>query len=169
MTTAPRLDGRVALITGTGGGQGRAAALHFAGQGALIVGCDLDAESAEETAAAVKATGGQMTTNAPVDLGDSAAARAWVERAAAAHGRIDIVYNNASATRFGPVDMLSDDDWRFTMRNEIDLVFHVTRAAWPHLAERGGVIINVASWPDTSGAERSRCSRTRRPRARSSP
>ncbi|WP_432199079.1 SDR family NAD(P)-dependent oxidoreductase [Streptomyces sp. bgisy027] len=139
------LEGRVALITGTGGGMGRAAALRFAKEGAVIVGCDLNSEANEETAAAVKTAGGRMSAAAPVDLGDSHAARAWVEQATAEHGRIDIVYNNASAARFGPVGTLSEEDWHFTVRNEIDLVFYVTQAAWPYLTERGGVVINIAS------------------------
>ncbi|MGX1675502.1 SDR family NAD(P)-dependent oxidoreductase [Streptomyces sp. NPDC055400] len=140
-----RLEGRVALITGTGGGMGRAAALRFAEDGAVVVGCDLNVEANDETATTVRAAGGRMTTAAPVDLGDSTAARTWVEQAVAEHGRLDIVYNNASAARFGPVGAIPLDDWHFTVRNELDLVFHVTQAAWPHLTERGGVVINIAS------------------------
>lgn len=124
---------------------GRAAALRFAAAGAVVVGCDVDEESHKQTVAEVEAAGGVIDGQAPVDLGDSAEATAWVERAAREHGRIDVVYNNASAARFAPVASMSDEDWRFTIRNELDLVFYVTRAAWPHLAERGGVIINVAS------------------------
>ncbi|KKD06653.1 SDR family NAD(P)-dependent oxidoreductase [Streptomyces sp. WM6386] len=140
-----RLEGRVALITGTGGGMGRAAALRFAEEGAVIVGCDLNLEANEETAAAVKAADGRMSAAAPVDLGDSAAARTWVEQAAEEHGGIDIVYNNASAARFGPVGTLPEEDWHFTVRNEVDLVFYVTQSAWPYLTQRGGVVINIAS------------------------
>ncbi|MCK9563832.1 MAG: SDR family oxidoreductase, partial [Bacteroidales bacterium] len=65
--------------------------------------------------------------------------------AAQRHGRIDVVYNNASAARFAPFGELNVEDWRFTMRNEADLVFHVCRFAWPYLIRRGGVIINTAS------------------------
>jgi meso-butanediol dehydrogenase / (S,S)-butanediol dehydrogenase / diacetyl reductase len=139
------LQDKVVLITGTGGGQGREAALRFAAAGAVVVGCDIDEEANKRTVAEVEAAGGVMDGQAPVDLGDSAEATAWVERAAREHGRVDVVYNNASAARFGPVASLSDEDWHFTIRNELDLVFYVTRAAWPHLAQRGGVIINVAS------------------------
>ncbi len=67
---AERLAGKVALITGTAGGQGRAAALLFEREGARIVGCDLKPEEAEETVAMVHALGGEMTSMAPVDLGD---------------------------------------------------------------------------------------------------
>ena len=138
-------DGRVALITGTGGGQGRAAALRFADQGASVVGCDLKVEGNRQTVAMVKRAGGEMTGMEPVDLGDPDEAREWVEAAAAVYGRIDIVYNNAAFARAGTIDQFSVEDWRFTVRNELDLVFYVSKFAWPYLAERGGVIINTAS------------------------
>jgi NAD(P)-dependent dehydrogenase (short-subunit alcohol dehydrogenase family) len=140
-----RLDGRVALITGTGGGQGRAAAIRFAQEGALVIGCDLFEEGNDETVEMVRAAGGSMTGMAPVDLGDPEVARAWVEEAAALHGRIDVVYNNASAPAYVAMPDASIENWRSTMRNELDLVFYVTKFAWPYLAKHGGVIINTAS------------------------
>lgn len=140
-----RLEGKVALITGTGGGQGQAAAIRFAQEGALVIGCDLYEEGNRETVAAVEAAGGSMTGMAPVDLSEPDGAKAWVDEAAAVHGRIDIVYNNASSPKFVPMPDLSVDDWQYTIRNELDLVFYVTKFAWPYLAERGGVIINTAS------------------------
>jgi len=141
-----RFDDKVVLITGTGGGQGRVAAQRFAQEGAIVVGCDVKEEGNAETIELVRAAGGRMSGTAPVDLGDSAAASAWVQAAADEHGRVDVVYNNASAARFVPVDQMSDEDWHFTIRNELDLVFFVTRAAWPHLvAAGGGVIVNTGS------------------------
>ena len=140
-----RLEGKVALITGTGGGQGRAAAVKFAEEGALVIGCDLFEEGNRETVATVEAAGGTMTGMAPVDLSDPGAAQAWVEEAAAVHGRIDVVYNNASSPRFVLMPEMSVEDWQYGIRNELDLVFYVTKFAWPYLAERGGVIINTAS------------------------
>jgi NAD(P)-dependent dehydrogenase (short-subunit alcohol dehydrogenase family) len=79
------------------------------------------------------------------DLADAAQAQAWIKDVMAEHGRIDIVYNNASAARFGSIPDFSVEDWRYTLRNELDLVFYVTKFAWPHLAVRGGVILNTAS------------------------
>ncbi|WP_405952891.1 SDR family oxidoreductase [Streptomyces prunicolor] len=140
-----RLDGKVALITGTGGGQGRAAAIRFAQEGALVVGCDLFEEGNQETVEAVKEAGGVMTGMAPVNLSDPQVAQAWVEEAAAVHGRIDVLYNNASSPKFVPMPDLSVEDWQYTIHNELDLVFYVTKFAWPYLAQRGGVIINTAS------------------------
>lgn len=150
-----RFDGQVVLITGTGGGQGRVAALRFAREGATVVGCDVDAASHGETRRLLSAEGLELHGAAPVDLGDPEQARRWVDDAAAAHGRVDVLYNNASAARFGPVGELSIDDWRFTMRNEIDLVFFTTKYAWPHLSVRGGVVLNVSSvaaWAGTKAA-----------------
>ena len=141
-----RLEGKVALITGTAGGQGRAAALLFAREGASVVGCDLDAAGAAETLEMVRRQGGRMASMAPVDLSDEAQAKSWVDEAAAAYGGIDILYNNAATARLGPLDVLPVDAWRFTLRNDLDPVFLVTRAAWPHLVARGGgSIVNTAS------------------------
>ncbi|MCW2608246.1 MAG: putative short chain dehydrogenase [Frankiales bacterium] len=142
---AGRFDGKVVVITGTGGGQGRAAAVAFAVEGAKVVGCDVKEEGNAETVQLVEAAGGSMTGMAPVDLGDPVEAQRWVDAAYAAYGRIDVLYNNASACRFGGIAALSVEDWQFTMRNEIDLVFYVTKAAWPYLSERGGVVLNTAS------------------------
>ncbi len=146
-----RLEGKVALISGTGGGQGRAAALRFAADGAIVVGCDVSGAADAETARLVTEAGGTMTTMV-CDLGDPAEAQAWIDRAVSDHSRIDVVYNNASAARFGSIADLSIEDWRFTIRNELDLVFLTTKFAWPHLAKRGGAIVNVASTAGWQGS-----------------
>lgn len=151
-----RLSGKIALISGTGGGQGRAAALRFAAEGAVVVGCDVCADGQEETIALVREAGGQMSgARGKVDLATSAGADSWVAAALAQHGRIDILYNNASAARFAPIERMTDEDWHFTLRNELDIVFFPTRAAWPHLTRPGGVVINVGStagWAGSPGA-----------------
>ena len=142
-----KLDGKVALITGVGGGQGREAAIKFAAEGAIVVGCDIDSQSAADTLEAVDEAGltADITTT-EIDLGDPEQSRRWVEDAAERHGRIDVVYNNGSAAKIGSIAELSVEDWRFTIRNELDLVFFVTKYAWPVLVRSGGgVIINVAS------------------------
>lgn len=141
-----RLNGKVALITGTGGEQGRAAALLFAKEGARVVGCDVNKDAASQTLTMVCDAGGEMVSMAPVDLSIESDAARWVEKGAAAFGGIDVLYNNASAPRFGLLDSMPVEDWHFTMRNELDIVYFVTRAAWPHLVARGGgSIISTAS------------------------
>jgi meso-butanediol dehydrogenase / (S,S)-butanediol dehydrogenase / diacetyl reductase len=140
-----RLDGKVTFITGTGGQQGRAAALLFAGEGAKVVGCDLNAETSKETTKMVTDAGGEMVSMDPVDLADAASVDAWIELGLDAYGKMDVLYNNASAARMSPIDVMPFDDWAFTIRNELDLIFVTTKAAWPHLVESHGVIINTAS------------------------
>jgi NAD(P)-dependent dehydrogenase (short-subunit alcohol dehydrogenase family) len=148
-----RLDGKVALITGTAGGQGAAAARLFAAEGAVVVGCDLDESRAQAVGEEIASAGGAITVDAPVDLGDPDAAAAWVDRAAARAGGFDILYNNASAPWVGPFAEMTFENWRFTQRNELDLIFTVTHAAWRHLIARGGgVIINTASVSGHRGA-----------------
>jgi meso-butanediol dehydrogenase / (S,S)-butanediol dehydrogenase / diacetyl reductase len=148
-----RLAGKVALVTGTAGGIGRATAQILAREGAAVVGCDLNREGAAETGRLVAEAGGTMTSMAPVDLASEAGANAWVTEAAAAYGGVDILVNNASAIRFGPITELSAEDWSFTIRHELDIVFFVTRAVWPHLVARGGgSIVNIASITATRGA-----------------
>lgn len=149
-----RLAGKIALITGIGGGMGRGAALRFSAEGARVIGCDMDAATAAETERLAREAGGTVTVFAPVDLGDAAQAAAWVEAAIAVHGSADILYNNASSPRFGAVEELSIEDWDHTMRNELDLVFYATKAIWPHFVARGfGVVLNVGSIAGIRGVE----------------
>jgi meso-butanediol dehydrogenase / (S,S)-butanediol dehydrogenase / diacetyl reductase len=148
-----RLDGKVALISGTGRGMGRTAALEFAREGARVVGCDLAVEAAEETVAMVRDAGGEMVSLAPVDLSVQPGADAWVQLALDTWGSVDVLYNNASAVRHGRIADMPIDDWYFTIQNELHLVFHCTRAAWPHLVATQGCILNVASIAASHGVD----------------
>jgi len=149
-----RLDGKVALITGTARGQGRAAALLFAAEGAHVVGTDLDPAGAAETVARVRDRGGDMiTSDGPVDLTDEHAVTSWIGVAGARHGRIDVLYNNAGATRFSPLEDTSFDDWSFVLRNELDLVFLACKHAWPLLRASGAAsVLLVGSTAGITGS-----------------
>lgn len=149
-----RLDGKVALITGVGGGMGVEAARMFCAEGAKVVGCDLSEDGASATQDAVRAEGGGITVMGGVDLGDAEQARQWVDDAAETYGGFDILYNNASTQRFAGIEDMSVEDWDYTMRNELNLVFYTVKAAWPHLKKRGGgCIINVGSIAGLRGVE----------------
>jgi len=141
------LDGKIALITGTGGGQGRAAAMLFARDGAIVCGCDIDERAALQTVAELRAAGYTMWSRQPVDLAQPEEAAAWVDAAASKFGRIDILYNNAGAV--GPGTYFKDltvEDWRRATSNMLDVVFYPTRYAWPELIATGaGVIVNTAA------------------------
>jgi meso-butanediol dehydrogenase/(S,S)-butanediol dehydrogenase/diacetyl reductase len=148
-----RLAGKAVLVTGTGGGIGRATAMVCAREGAHVVGCDLHEGSSQETVDLVRAAGGRMDAIAPVDLSTEDGARRWVDEAAELAGGVDVLVNNASAIRFGAIDAMSYEDWSFTIRNELDIVFLVVRAAWPHLVARhGGSIVNIGSISGSRGA-----------------
>lgn len=148
------LDGRVALITGTAGGIGRASALAFAAHGARVVGCDVQRAADLETVRLVRAAGGEMESLAPVDLSQPEGAEDWARRAVDVYGGVDILFNNASAQWVGPFEEMTPDDWYFTITHELHLVYLCTRAVWPHLISRGGgVVLNVASVSATRGAQ----------------
>jgi meso-butanediol dehydrogenase/(S,S)-butanediol dehydrogenase/diacetyl reductase len=104
MSAEGRLSGKVALISGTGGGQGRVAALMFTREGARVVGCDVDEAAAAETQRLVAEAGGEYVSLAPLDLSERAGADSWVGAAKEAFGGVDILYNNASrgSGRSGP-------------------------------------------------------------------
>jgi NAD(P)-dependent dehydrogenase (short-subunit alcohol dehydrogenase family) len=142
---AGRLDGKVCLITGTGGAMGSATALTFAREGALVVGCDVAVEPAEQTLKAVKAAGGQMVSLQPCILSGPADCKRFVDFAVGEFGRIDVLFNLAGRSHFGLVENVSDEDWDAARRDEVDLIFYVTRAAWPHLIASSGVVVNMAS------------------------
>jgi meso-butanediol dehydrogenase / (S,S)-butanediol dehydrogenase / diacetyl reductase len=139
-----RLEGKRVLITGTAGGQGEAAQLMFAKEGARIVGCDIQEGAAERTAAALREQGHDVHGDT-VDLGDPKAAESWIHEAAATLGGIDVLYNNAAGYGFAPFDEMTLQMWREVIRVELDIVFHTTHPAWTHLRERGGSVINTAS------------------------
>jgi NAD(P)-dependent dehydrogenase (short-subunit alcohol dehydrogenase family) len=140
-----RLAGKVCVITGTGGSMGRAAALTFAREGASVVGCDVTVEPATATVGLVRAAGGEMVSLQPCQLGDPAECGRLVDFAVREFGRIDVLYNLAAKSHFSPIETFTDADWAAARRDEVDLVFYLTRAAWPHLKESGGVVVNMAS------------------------
>ena len=93
-----------------------------------------------------------MDSTHPLDLTDEDAVHDWIDDAAQRHGRIDVLYNNAGATRFDPIEDESYEDWQFTLRNELDVVFLATKHAWPHLKRRGGSVILVGSTAGLTGS-----------------
>src|SRR5580700_1745482 len=142
---AGRLAGKVCIITGTGGSMGRAAALTFAREGAWVVGCDVTVEPAEETLKAVHAAGGEMVSLQPCHLGDPAECARLVDLAMSEFGRIDVLYNLAARAHLHSFEGFTDQEWNAARQDEVDLVFYLTRAAWPHLKTSRGVIVNMAS------------------------
>jgi NAD(P)-dependent dehydrogenase (short-subunit alcohol dehydrogenase family) len=140
-----RLEGKVCVVTGTGGSMGRATAVAFAREGAQLFGCDVAVESAEETLEIVRAAGGEMVSLQPCRLSDPAECAKLVELAVSEFGRIDVLFNLAARSHFHRLEDFTDEEWRAAQQEEIDLVFYLTRAAWPHLKSSRGVVVNMAS------------------------
>jgi meso-butanediol dehydrogenase / (S,S)-butanediol dehydrogenase / diacetyl reductase len=141
------LEGKIVLITGTAGGQGRAAALAFARAGAKVFGCDVKADEAEETVALVTRAGGEMRSLQPLDASEPAAAARWAKAAHDAWGGIDVLYNNAGSLRArGPFASSTMEEWDLTIRYELTIVYVATMAVWPYMVARGsGLVLNTAS------------------------
>ena len=140
-----RLKDKVVFITGTAGGQGRAAALLFADEGATVLGCDIKEAEAAETEQMVRDRGGRMESSI-VNLMDADAARGWIEQGIARHDRIDVLYNNAGNPRMAPIAEMSFEDWSYTIEAELYIMFYTITAAWKQMvAQGGGAIINTAS------------------------
>jgi meso-butanediol dehydrogenase / (S,S)-butanediol dehydrogenase / diacetyl reductase len=144
---AGRLAGKTAVITGTGAGQGRAAAIRFAAAGAHVVGCDTNPDGAAETVELVRAAGHSMTSLHPLDLTNEDEVIRLTDTAVAAHGRLDILYNSAAATRGAAVvSELRRDDWNWTLDYDLTLMFLSVKHAVPVFRRQGGgVVINIAS------------------------
>ncbi len=140
-----RLSGKVCVITGTGGSMGHATALTFAREGASVVGCDVAVEPAEATVALVRDAGGQMVSLQPCHLDEPTDCARLVDLAIETFGRIDVLFNLAGRSHFGLLEDVTDEDWDAARRDEIDLIFYLTRAAWPHLKQSSGVVVNMAS------------------------
>ena len=142
---AGRLAGKVVAISGTGGGQGQAAALLFARGGATVVGCDRKADGVETTRELAEREGLKLQLSVVEDLSGSEAAKQWIDEAVGRNGHLDVLYNNAASVHFAPVEAMTPELWTQTLKGELDIVFMPTRAAWRYLARQGGSIINSAS------------------------
>jgi NAD(P)-dependent dehydrogenase (short-subunit alcohol dehydrogenase family) len=142
-----RLTDRVAVITGGDSGIGRAVAIAYAREGAdLLISYLSEAEDADaqETARLV-ADAGRRCVLIRGDLAESAHCRAVIARALAEFGRLDILVNNAAFQRtYDSLDEIPDDEWDYTFRTNVTAMFHLAKAAAPHM-QPGASIINVTS------------------------
>jgi NAD(P)-dependent dehydrogenase (short-subunit alcohol dehydrogenase family) len=149
-----RLDGKIAVITGTAAGIGRATALRFAEEGALIVGADVSDEANAETAQLVEDAGGKMISTT-VDVTDDGSVAALFGLAEEHFGRVDVVFNNAGVMLPGDDDATttSDEVIDRTLAINVKGVIHGCRHGIPALRRAGGgSIINTASFVASVGA-----------------
>ncbi|MTW18620.1 glucose 1-dehydrogenase [Rhodoplanes serenus] len=141
-----RLAGKVAVVTGAGGGIGGAICRQFAAEGAAVVGLDIAAAPLEAVAATIRAAGGRIATMV-ADVAEEATAEAAVAQAVSAFGRLDVVVANAVFDLpLAPLTTLSLADWRRTFAVNLDSAFLLSKHAIPVMEQGGGgSIILVAS------------------------
>ncbi len=155
------LEGKVAIITGSGRGIGRAAALLFAHEGARVVVSDLDEEPARETADEIRSQGGESLAVVG-DVTDPSFASSLVQRAVDTWGGLHILVNNAGYTWDGVIHKMPDEQWEAMLAVHLTAPFRLIRAASPYFRdaakrekEEGRVvhrkIINVSSLAGTRG------------------
>lgn len=137
------LQGKTAIITGSNRGIGRAIARALANNGASCVLCARDEQRLAATERELKDAGLQATTLA-LDLREVDGPSRLVDRALTAYGRIDIIVNNAGATKRGEFLELSDEDFVDGFALKYFAAVRLARAAWPSLRSARGSIVNIA-------------------------
>jgi NAD(P)-dependent dehydrogenase (short-subunit alcohol dehydrogenase family) len=153
-----RLDGKVCVITGAGGGMGEEAARVFTEEGAKVVVADIDRD-----AAARVADGIGQTFAVQVDVSDEESVQAMYRVAVEEHGGIDVLYNNAGISPANDASILETDldAWERVQAVNTRGVYLCCKYGIPHLLERGGgSVINVASFVALVGAATSQVSYT---------
>ncbi len=140
-----RLEGKVAIITGSGRGLGKEAACLFAEEGAKVVVGDINYESAEEVAAAIGEEGGEAMA-VKLDVTDSASIQAMVDKVLERFGSIDVLVNNAGITADAQLVKMNEDQWDRVIAVNLKGVYNCTKAIAPIMIARGsGRIINTSS------------------------
>jgi len=153
-----RLDGKVVVITGAGGGIGREAAILFSEEGASVCVADVSAEQGEQTAAACREAFFQ-----PVDVADSASVEEMYTATVERYGGIDVLYNNAGIMPADDASILdtAPEAWDRVLDVNAKGVYLCCKHGIPRLLERGGgSVINVASFVALVGAATSQIAYT---------
>jgi len=140
-----RLTDKKAIITGGDSGIGRAVAIAYAREGCdVLISYLNEHEDAAETQRLVEEAGRKAVLIAG-DISDPAHCRAIVDKAVEAFGQVDILVNNAAhQMTFEALEDISDEEWDYTFRTNIFAMFHLAKAAAPHMGE-GAAIINTTS------------------------
>ena len=154
MTNTRILDGRVAIVTGSGRRIGRTIAMEMAAAGAsVVVNARSNAAQADEVVTEINRTGGQAIA-CLADVSKSADANRLVATAVERFGRLDIVVNNAAVRTKRALADITDAEWRQVVGIILDGPFYLARAAVPHLTKGGtGRIINIGGATAFTGAD----------------
>jgi NAD(P)-dependent dehydrogenase (short-subunit alcohol dehydrogenase family) len=147
-----RIAGKVAIITGSGSGIGRASALLFAREGAQVVVVDIHENDAAQTAEdAGQGAGSAMALQA--DVSSQSSCVSIVAKTIEAYGRVDILFNNAGVSSFKPVVETDEAEIDYVLGTNVKSVFFLSQATIPYMKQQGnGSIINNASITGIVGA-----------------
>ena len=140
-----RLKDKNAIITGSGAGIGKATALRFVEEGAIVMVVDVNGEDAKKTAQMLRDVGGQAEYQ-QADVSDPKAIERVVQATISSFGSLQILVNNAAAFVFGKIEETTEKDWQKVLGVNIIGYANMVQAVLPHLrANGGGAIVNVAS------------------------
>lgn len=138
-----RFEGKVCIVTGSGSGIGKAAAIQFAREGGKVAVVDLNEAHGNQTVQEISAAGGEAIF-AKCNVGEPAEIRAAVNAAMQKWGRIDVVVNDAAMMTFVPIVDLPEDDWDKVLNVNLRSVFLFCKYSVPHMPP-GGAIVNISS------------------------
>ncbi len=139
------LEGKIAIVTGSAQGIGRAIAETLARQGADIVVADLDPGRSQETVGMIEKTG-RRALNVKLNVADWNDVKAMVDRVLKEWGKIDILVNNAGITRDGLILRMKEEDWNLVLQVNLNGTFFCSKAVLPPMTkQRSGRIVNIAS------------------------
>ncbi|MEV8421734.1 SDR family NAD(P)-dependent oxidoreductase [Streptomyces niveus] len=145
------LDGKIAIVTGAGGGVGRGISLALAKEGASVAVVDINGEAAQGTVGAIEAVGASGLA-LTVDIRDSAAVDVAVAAVVERYGTVDILVNNAQAARVGvPLAEVTDEDLDLAFGTGPRASFSFMRACYPYLKDGYGRVINLRSASELMG------------------
>jgi len=137
---------KVAAITGAASGIGRHLAYQLVAAGAEVALCDVHEVGLEQTAARCRELGARRVTTTRVDVSDRRAVYAWADEVARAHGRVNLVFNNAGVALASTLEGVDYDDFEWIMNINFWGVVYGTKAFLPHLRASGeGHVVNVSS------------------------
>ena len=147
---ADRVKGKVAIVTGagsvgTGWGNGKAAAVLYAREGASVFAVDFNLKAVEETKAIIDKEGGKCVVQ-QVDVTDSSQVKAMVEQCVQVYGRIDILHNNVGVNEVGGPVEISEENWDKVMAINVKSMFLACKYCIPYMEKQGaGALVNISS------------------------
>jgi meso-butanediol dehydrogenase/(S,S)-butanediol dehydrogenase/diacetyl reductase len=149
--TDRRFEGKAALVTGAASGIGRASAHRLAGEGAALAISDINMEGLEQVARAIRETHGVPVTAIHFDATKPAQCREMVDKAVAALGRLDVLFNIAGIFDWHHTTEFDEDKWDEIIGVDLTSLFHISKRALPHLLKTKGNIVNAASTAGLKG------------------